>query len=570
MSEFNSKRRILLVDDNSVNLKILEKILEDDYETEVAHDGKEALERLNASIICSTPFSLVILDIIMPIMDGYDVLKHMRLDEQFKYIPVIVATASQNNEDIDVEEKALMLGANDYITKPYKPNVLKRRIENTLYVHDTADFVSIARNDPLTGLYSKEYFHIKASEILKQNIGKKYDLICCDIERFKLVNDLYGTKIGDKLLKSCAKICKEKISGNGIYGRIAPDVFAFLVSRHETSYAKYFNEMLCQVNKLNLGLNIEIKFGIYPINDISEPISIMCDHAKLALNTIKGKYGLVYQYYDVSIRNKMIEEQYLITHMKQALDNHEFEVYFQPKYEISSNTIVGAEALVRWINPEKGFLSPASFIPLFEKNGFITKLDKYVWDESLRCLRNWISSKNEVVPLSLNLSRADFYDSKIDKYLESLIHKYDIEPQLIHLEVTESAYALDPKQIIKTLECLKSFGFKVDMDDFGSGYSSLNMLSDLPIDVLKLDMGFMKNIHLGTNKNILSFIINLAKMMNLDIVAEGAETKEQVNMLQNLGCNVVQGYFYSKPLNRKDFEDKLSLQQKSIIHKSKN
>jgi EAL domain-containing protein (putative c-di-GMP-specific phosphodiesterase class I) len=288
----------------------------------------------------------------------------------------------------------------------------------------------------------------------------------------------------------------------------------------------------------------------------------MCDRAVMAANSIKGNYDVDIAYYDDSFREKMLYEQQITNYMEEALKTKQFQVYFQPKYQLESEKMAGAEALVRWIHPEEGFMSRGEFIPLFEKNGFITELDTFVWEETCRKIALWIETYGKYVPVSVNVSRKDIYKQDLPILLLNIVHKYGLEPKHLHLEITESAYTENPEQLISVVGKLKEEGFVIEMDDFGSGYSSLNMLAELPIDILKLDMKFVQNKgpH-SKNESIMSCMIELAKKIDLIVVAEGVEEQKQIDMLREMKCDIVQGYYFSKPLPADDFEKRLEIEE---------
>lgn len=245
-------------------------------------------------------------------------------------------------------------------------------------------------------------------------------------------------------------------------------------------------------------------------------------------------------------------EERLSADMKQGIEEEQFQVYFQPKYSLHTNQIVGAEALVRWIHPKEGMISPASFIPLFERNGLIKELDQYVWEKSAELISHWMKQKKQIVPISVNVSPID-----IVTVLSEIVEKYEIKPELLHLEVTESTYAQDSGKIIRIVRKLQEKGFVIEMDDFGSGYSSLNMLAKLPVDILKLDMKFIQSIEDTENaKTIIDFIIGLAKWMKLPVIAEGVENQEQLGILKAMDCDYVQGYLFAKPMPEEEFGGK--------------
>ena len=547
-----AKKKILIVDDNAVNRRLLVKTLERDYSITEAENGKEALDALRTF---PNSYSLILLDIIMPVMDGYAFLAEQQTDERLSDIPVIVTTQKDGEEN---EIKALSLGAADFISKPYKPQIIIRRIANILRLRETAAIVSATINDEVTGVYNREFFYKKAEDIFREADGRKFDVICCKVMRFELINDLFGKKTGDELLKCTALTILKSIGGSGICGRIGADKFACLIPHRGDYCASMFEAAISEINKYPVSISIDICYGIYAADDTSVPVAAMCGRALLACDSVKEKYNVHYAYYDDSMMQSMLAEQTLLDDMKTAIAEGQFEIYYQPKYDIVTDTVSGAEALVRWKHPQKGFIAPADFIPLFEKNGFITQLDLYVWDTVCRSLHDWIAAGNKHVPISVNVSRIDIYNPKLTDIFVGLINKYGLKPEQLHLEITETAYTENSAQLIEVVKKLRSIGFIIEMDDFGSGYSSLNMLSELPLDILKLDWKFIQNeTAKNSSKSILSFIITLAKWLNLLVIAEGVETRNQLDLLRNMDCNYVQGYYFAKPMPRGEFEEHL-------------
>lgn len=553
------KKTLLVVDDSEINRKILCKILERDYKTLEAEDGVVALRLLEEK---GDIISLVLLDLHMPNMDGFELMERKRGSDKLAGIPVIVTTQQEGEE---TEERALSLGACDFVVKPYKPAIIKHRIANGIKMRENTDVIHMVEKDALTGVYSKEFFYQKATEIIKRNPEQQYDIVCADLEHFKLVNDLFGSKEGDRLLVYLASLIEKYVGTMGLCGRIGADTFIMLTSHQENYPNKGMENILARLNEYPLNINLILRFGIYVIDDIKVPINVMCDWAKIAIDSIKGKYDVYYSYYDASVRTKLLEEQMIIDNMKPALEAGQFQVYYQPKYELVNESISGAEALVRWIHPQKGFMSPASFIPLFEKNGFITELDIYVWEAACKELRRCMDEGYKIPSISVNVSRTDIYNPNFISILTNLIEKYRLDIGQLHLEITETAYTENPKQIIEVVKSLKNVGFIIEMDDFGTGYSSLNALSELPIDILKLDMSFIRNASVNANsRNILSFIISLAKWLGLSVVSEGVETEEQITMLRGMDCDFVQGYYYAKPLPVQDFETLLVKNEQEV------
>ena len=544
-----SRKKILVVEDNALNRSLLCQILSADYDVEEAENGQEALGVLRQF---GEGISLILLDIIMPVMDGYTFLSIMKADPSYSSIPVIVTT--QNDAESD-EVAALSHGATDFVAKPYKPQIILHRVAGIIRLRETAAMINMIQYDRLTGLYSKQYFYQQAGEVLLRNPDQQYDIICSDIENFKLINDVFGVKAGDRLLRGIGNAYAERLKGIGICGRLNSDQFACLLKHRDD----YTDDMFIEASILTNGLldihNIVMKWGIYNVEDRSVPIEQICARALLAARSIKGQYGKYFAIYDDTLRNQLLREQAITDSMESALSQNQFLVYLQPKYRIKDEALVGAEALVRWNHPFWGFLSPAEFIPLFEKNGFITRLDRFVWEKACAVLHDWDERGYYPMSVSVNVSRADIYNEDLADTLVTIIKKYDLDPSRLHLEITESAYTENPKQIIDTVTILRELGFVIEMDDFGSGYSSLNMLNDMPIDILKLDMKFIRSeMAKPKSQGILQFIINLARWMNLSVVAEGVETKAQLLRLTEIGCDYVQGYYFAKPMPCQEFE----------------
>lgn len=546
------RRLILIVDDQEINRVILNKMLSEEYQVLQATNGKEALNILHAN---KDSISAVILDIIMPVMDGYEVLERMSRDKDLSKIPVIVSSQDNNAQS---EIKALSLGAQDFIAKPYDAKIILHRLYNTIKLRETAAIINKARRDELTGLLNKPFFLEKVEELISQQAEKKYDLICFGIEKFRLVNETYGNDVGDELLKLIGNYLLS-LKDSLVSSRFTADQFYSLVLHRDDYPNELIKASLEKFKLRTVELSVRLHFGIYIIDDPTIPVSAMCERAAMAAKENKNHYDSLFSYYDDNlIRRTQVEQKWMTDNMLESLAKKEFVVYYQPKYDLTKETIVGAEALVRWENPEKGLLRPDKFIPLFERTGLITTLDKYVWEVICQDLKLWHQNKGTVFPISANVSRADLYNPKLINILKGLIKKYELPIQSLHLEITESAYADNQQQLIKVVKELRALGFVIEMDDFGTGYSSLNMLAEMPVDILKLDMGFVRCEALSSSgRGVLSFCISLAKWLNLSVIAEGVETEEQVNLLRSMDCNYIQGYYFAKPLKKNDFEQML-------------
>lgn len=413
----------------------------------------------------------------------------------------------------------------------------------------------LATYDELTGIYNKQAFYAKTKEMLLDNPDKNFDLLRINIERFKVLNDLFGESTGDKLLRYIGKFLKEINLPLCVSGRLYADNFVVCYEAGKGDSRRMINTLQMVADSFAINNRTILSFGLYRIDDKTLPVSVMCDRANMALWKAKGNFKNPYCEYDEKMRQQVLKEQKIINAMEMAIQNKEFTLYLQPKYDIEKGAIIGAEALVRWISLENGFISPGDFIPVFENNGFVYEVDKFIWEESCRYLRKWLDEGREVHPISVNVSRIDLYDPKLVQHLVDLREKYQLPSQYLELEITESAYTEDPEQIITITRQLREAGFVILMDDFGTGYSSLNMLKDIQIDVLKLDMGFLKSSdYSAKGGNILTAILKMAESLKMQTIAEGVETKEQVEFLKSIGCRYVQGFYYSKPLPVGEFE----------------
>lgn len=536
-----SQEKILVVEDNELNRTMLVEILSGQYATLEAENGQAALDILQTH---TDDVALILLDIVMPVMDGYTFLDILKKDSQLSLIPVIIMT---QNASEDAEVAALSHGATDFIPKPYRPQVILHRVASIIHLRETASMINQFRYDQLTGLYSKEFFYQQAQAVLMSNPDREYSIVCSNIVNFKLYNDTFGIAAGDQLLKRIARGINEQLGAGGVTGRYSADRFVCLQEREKAQTAQAL--IARHMNFPEELKSVELKWGVYEIHDRFLPLEYMCDRALLAADSIKGQYDQTIAVYDDALRRKLLREQSITSNMESALENSQFTVYLQPKYRASDSQLCGAEALVRWVHPEWGFMSPGEFIPLFERNGFIYQLDRFVWEQACVLLHRWQEAGYPPLPVSVNVSRADVCQPDLVDFLLELTQKYGIDPKLLHLEITESAYTENSKQIIATVDALRAKGFIIEMDDFGSGYSSLNMLSQLKLDILKLDMKFVQSeTSQSADRGILRLIVEMAHRMNLSVVAEGVETQHQLSRLQEIGCDYVQGYLFSKPV----------------------
>lgn len=560
------QKTVLVVDDSTTNRSILCDILHSDYTVIQAENGIQALTKLKRQ---DKKVDAIILDIIMPEMDGYEFMNKIKQDKTLSQIPVIILT---EKSDRDTEKKVLESGAWDFVPKPYDAEIIKLRLKNVIarsQVSLLKELNNVMNYDPLTEIYSKNKFFSASKALLKDNPDKQFAFLRLDIDRFKLINSFFGTAYGDRLLKHVAKRIRDfaKTTECCTFGRIDADVFGiFTPYQGKEETVKQIEQAVEDMKKLSASYNIMIVYGVYVVTDRSLPISFVCDRAALAAKTVKGHYMKSYAFYDDKMRLSLENEQNIINEMSDALENHEFVPYYQPKYDVKTNKPVGAEALTRWIHPTKGFISPGVFIPIFEKNGFISKLDFYIWECVCKQLKEWKDKGVPLFPVSVNVSRVNLYNPNLSKIIIELTKKYDVDPKYFNIEITESVYTDDNVMIDDITSQLRNNGFTILMDDFGSGYSSLNVLKDVQVDMLKMDMMFMfKAKYDGRAETIISSVIRMAKWLNIPVIAEGVDRAEQVEFLKSVGCDYIQGFYYSKPLPAADYEKLISDQEEQPV-----
>ena len=682
------EKTMLIADDVELNRALLENIFDDEYSILQAADGVEAME-----ILRSQPVDVVLLDIVMPRMDGFEVLKTMKEEETLSGIPVIMATSEKENS----EERALLLGADDFINKPYRAMVVKKRVENIVVKHilerkrlenalfetrnelnslidsvpggigvwkvtdkvqveyfndgfcrqfgydreefqekfssdltalwvggdteyilnrlrenkDSNDRISLVHqvrrkdkslrwfslnalkykvedgvpvfrivnidvtesrenellieqkneelrylldHDALTGLYNRSTFCRKTADFLRQNPEGTYNMVQFDIERFKVINELYGNFMGDRILLLIAEGLQKCLKSKGTYGRLEADHFAVCLPAGTEELQQVRDQMEKSLASVKIEQKINLYYGVYTIEDRGMSVDLMCDRANLALRTVKGNSNRAYAVYNDELHQVVLSEQQLTNPMEEALLQRQFEVYYQPVVDLNTGDVVSAEALVRWNHPEKGMVSPGFFIPFFEHNGFIIKLDAYIREEVCRNMMELRRRGLRNIPVSVNVSRLEFYDPNLCRSIIDLTERYRLEPQMMRLEITESAYTDNPQQLLAAMKELQNYGFQVLMDDFGSGYSSLNMLKDVPVDILKMDMKFLEDQGIsGRGPEILASLVRMAKKLGMRTIAEGIETKEQGDFLRSVGCEYGQGYYYARPMPADSF-----------------
>ena len=542
-------RKVLIVDDEFIEREMLGAMLNDLYEIGYAGNGREALDMISSE---KATLSLIILDLHMPELDGYSVLETIRADNEMRRIPVIVLTSEK-----EAEVKSLQLGAADFITKPYEmPDVVRARVQHAIELAENTVIIHETERDELTGLFHKEFFFEYGKRLDMQNDNMPMDAMVIDINRFHIVNELYGREYGNDVLKKIGDEIHDLVKETGgLACRFDSNGF-YIYIPHGHDLNKIISDGLDKINASLVDSNISIRMGVFEDDGNGLNMEQRFDRARLACNKLRHSYTTCFDFYNEELHSKELHEERLINDMEKALAEKQFKVFYQPKYNITGDKPVlsSAEALIRWFHPEFGMVSPGEFIPLFEDNGLIQKLDRFVWTEAASQIKRWNDEYGIYLPVSVNVSRVDIFNPMLGCILTDLVNINGFTPEKLLLEITESAYTDSSQEIIDTVKGLRNNGFKIEMDDFGSGYSSLNMLTSLPIDALKLDMKFIRNIcENKKDSRLVEIMIQIARLLEVPVIAEGVETKEQMELLKSIGCDIIQGYYFSKPLPPEEF-----------------
>ncbi len=564
----DKQKTILIADDVSINRDVLCDFFCEDYDTLQAEDGEEAIQLLMQH---ADSIALLLLDIRMPKKSGFDVLSFMQEHNMRGHIPVMVITGSNDEQD---ELQAYNLGASDIIHKPFVPQIVLRRAENLmeLYEHRRAVEQQLAMkikeledakaHDKLTGLLNTQQFLSVASDVLEKayrdGTAEQYTVIYSNICNFKYYNARYGLNAGDQMLREIAESINH-FEPEDLDARFGNDHFVTLTKRN------YVEESIRTVNTAfarKYGhIGVTLKTGIFRIKGKGETVSTACDLAKIACDSIRMSKELLCAY-DERLERHVTMSTYVLQNLDKAIQEGYIKAYYQPVLRTISEKQCGMEALARWIDPEIGFLSPADFIPALEENRLITKLDLYMLREICREMKAAETAGRVLVPVSFNLSRYDFSACDIYEEVEKIVREYGVARDMLNIEITETTVMEDPETLRRDIHRFREGGYQVWMDDFGSGYSSLNVLKDFEFDEIKLDMQFLSAFN-EKSKKIIQSVILMAKELGIQTLAEGVETQEQLDFLRNIGCEKAQGYLFSKPL---PIDQLAALQAQQDVH----
>lgn len=547
---FDIKKTILVVDDEEINRDILSAILSDAFNVLEAKDGQEALDILLKE---DQKIDLVLLDVFMP-FDGREVLKVRRENQKLKNIPFIVCTSDKN-----IEEECFRLGVNDFVKKPYEnPDIIIARIKRMIELYEDRSILRDVEREKLTNFYNRDFFKKYAQQADTLYPDVKKDLVAISVNKFRVVNELYGHDFGDKVLLTITKALNEwLLNYRAIVGKDGGSTF-LIYTEHKENYddlEKIISDFI--FNEFGEGV-VSNKIGVYPLVDPKLDKETAIGRTESTMDSLSRDFSKKIAVYSEEKQTKAMHLEELLDAFQQALDEGQFKLYFQPKYNVQGDKpkFASAEVLIRWISPKFGFVNPGEFISLFEENGLIGQLDSYILEKAAKYMGEWKKKYKVLVPLSVNLSRIDIYRPTIVEDIIRFVDSNNIPRSAYYVEITESAFVEDGKDVIPVVTKLRDSGFKIEIDDFGSGYSSFNTIIDLPFDILKIDMQIIKSMDRSDKvKEIIKMLIKLSKTMESVTVAEGVETKEQCDFLKENGCDVIQGYYFSKPLPLEEFEE---------------
>ncbi len=570
----DTTQKILIVDDSPMNRMILIEMLGEDYSIIEAEDGLSAIEKLQEN----SKIDLILLDIMMPKMDGFETLERLNQLHLIDHIPVIMISAENSPEII---EKAYTLGAIDYITRPFDVRVVRLRVNATLALFENQKQLLTRlqakdrlekRKIPVKGLMVEDEFYENADQRLRHyfedNSIASPVLIAMHNDYFKLLSEWSGASVSDQYLETVGNcLLKVKETKNALVGYFGLDNFVVMMEEDWDSIHGLIRDIKESLEAIRIELGFTPAYGIYRAirEDVDLAPVAMYDRALLALEKSMNNYMTRYAVYDPRESVNIEQDIKMLNRLEYAFKNKEFHFYIQPKCDMISGKIIGGEALVRWNSKNDGLIYPGVFIPVLEKNGFITRIDTYVWEEVCKWQRRWMDKGRISLPVSVNVSLTDVYAINVPEYFKELIEKHNIPANLVDIEISESAYVKGGNLIRETINRLKEYGFRVFLDNFGSGYSSLNLLRDINVDVIKIDARSL-DLKAGNSEDrrgigILETMVNLAKQMSLPVVVQGVEEAEQVRYLTQMGCRYAQGFYFFRSMVVDEYEEKIKVEE---------
>lgn len=461
---------------------------------------------------------------------------------------------------------SMLIGLYLYFTKESIVIVISTFFISLIYIIRTnikinKRLYNIAFLDDITQIGNYNYFIIECERFMEKQGYKNTALIYLDIDKFKLINDTYNYEYGNRVLKSIGEIIKIVFEKEAVYCRSCNNDFIILYKYNGEieDLKNIVEDLIYRLKNVSIenddNLDIKPSIGIYIVPKDYTDIKLCIDKADIAKSQVKGNRINKYAFYDAELRTKLIEEKEIEKYMEQSLLNKEFEIFLQPKYDMKSENIIGSEALIRWNNKTKGFISPDKFIPLFEKDKFIKEIDIFVFTEVCSVINKWMLENTLIYPISVNISRVSLENEALVKQFIDIARMFNVSHSSVQIEITESAIFEKEDKFQLIIDNLRDVGFKVSIDDFGAGYSSLNMLKNIVVDEIKLDKEFLVNINNEDRSHIIiDSMITMAHKLNTKIVAEGVETLQQKEYLSSIGCDIGQGYIYSKPITINEYE----------------
>lgn len=536
--------KILIIDSDSERLEMLERSLCRDYFVLTAsccREGSAIMKEYYGLISALIVGNRILMD------DDCSALSQKASDPVLSTIPVLLLSDDISEKDYD---RYFSMGISDIVRKPYSVPVIRNRLSNFIRMGEADSALYAMEKDNLTGVYTKEAFYHHVENHMRLDKERKYIFFMTDIEHFKLINSRYGKSVGDEILRTIADRIQQLLP-RGIVCRFGRDQFAAMTEYNEDIGKDIINDILHDITGSLPVPHVVMKVGVYKDVPALMPASNICDRLLIALLSIKGRYGRDVAYYDSKMREHLNRIQLIIEHMEDSLKEERFIIDYQAKYDCSTDRIAGAEALVRWNHPVLGMLQPLDFIPSFEENGFICKLDSYVIGRVCDDISKWKEMGIDRIPVSVNVSYRDIVEEGWAQKQIDTVRSKGVSSRLLHIELKESVYYNDISPVKEEIRRIRESGCKIEIDDFGKAWSSFSALLDVPADVVKIDRTMIEDI--GSNELIVDTLINLSHRMNFRVAAEGVENYQQYTVLKNLGCDIIQGFYLSRPVSSDEF-----------------